>query len=83
MLSEALSAYEFLDAQSMTCITENLGLKNPIHECPFYVLVEVSGSNSHHDESKLNSFLQAVMDKSLVLDGTLGTGISKMQVWSK
>ena len=80
MLSETLSAFEFLDAQSMTCNKENLGMKNPLQESPFYVLVEVSGSNSNHDEEKLNAFLQSVMDKSLVLDGTLATGISKIQV---
>ena len=80
MLSETLSAYEFLDAGSMACVTENLGLRNPLRECPFYVLVEIAGADSHHDEEKVNAFLQTVMDKALVMDGTVGTGISKMQV---
>ena len=80
MLSETLSAYEFLDAAAMACVTDNLGLRNPLRDCPFYVLVEIAGADSHHDEEKVNGFLQAVMDKALVMDGTLGTGISKMQV---
>lgn len=42
-LAEILSAYEFMDSNSMECVNENLGLGNPIANNEFYVLVETSG----------------------------------------
>ena len=43
-LGEILSSCEFLDADSMTCIKQNLNLQNPISNCAFYMLLETSGS---------------------------------------
>ena len=75
-----MSAFEFLDTHSMTCATRNLKLSNPVSECPFYVLIETSGSNGSHDEEKLNSFLERAMEKSIVSDGTIATEPSKINV---
>ncbi len=38
---------------------------------PFYMVVETSGSNAHHDAEKMDLFLQHVMDEGLVVDGTM------------
>ena len=42
-------AFEFFDQSSAQTVHENLKLKTPISEHPFYVLVETSGSNVEHD----------------------------------
>lgn len=42
-LGEILSAFEFMDADSMNVITDNLRLNNPISSHHFYILVETSG----------------------------------------
>ena len=34
----------------MDCVRTNLKYRNPIEDFPFYVLVELSGSNSDHDQ---------------------------------
>ena len=46
-LGEILSAFEFMDQESMSVVTTNLGLDNPVEsaDSPFFVLIETSGSN--------------------------------------
>ena len=51
-LGEILSSCEFIDAGSMDCVTGNLGLKCPLAENNFYMLIETSGSNAEHGDSK-------------------------------
>uniref|UniRef100_A0A0B7BJ06 D-2-hydroxyglutarate dehydrogenase, mitochondrial n=1 Tax=Arion vulgaris TaxID=1028688 RepID=A0A0B7BJ06_9EUPU len=82
-LGEVLSAFEFMDGQSMTLVKEKLALTNPLQtDYPFYVLVECSGSNGHHDEEKLMSMLQHVMDKGKALDGVIATDLTKVKkIW--
>jgi len=46
---------------------------------PFYVLIETSGSNSTHDEEKLNNFLEQAMTSGLVTDGTVATDDKKIK----
>lgn len=46
---------------------------------PFYVLIETSGSNSSHDEEKLNSFLEQAMTSGLVTDGTVAVDDKKIK----
>lgn len=46
---------------------------------PFYVLIETSGSNSTHDEEKLNSFLEQAMTSGLVTDGTVAVDDKKIK----
>ena len=79
-LAEILSAFEFMDAVSMEVITKSLKLTSPVAEFPFYILIETSGSNGSHDEEKLNTFLEGMMESGLVSDGTVATEMTKIQV---
>ena len=55
-LGEILSAFEFLDQQSLELTLEHLeGVRNPLPDAaaPFYLVVETSGSSEEHDNEKL------------------------------
>ena len=80
MLAEILSAYEVLDADAMKVVTDNLGASSPIGDFPFYILIEASGSNGEHDEEKLNSFLEKMLNEGIILDGTVVTEPGKIKV---
>ncbi|KAG7225907.1 hypothetical protein INR49_014335 [Caranx melampygus] len=83
MLGEILSAFEFLDSECMRLLNTHLKLPNPISECPFYVVIETSGSDAAHDGEKLHNFLEQAMTSSLVTDGTVATEESKIKtLWS-
>uniref|UniRef100_G3P6J9 D-2-hydroxyglutarate dehydrogenase, mitochondrial n=1 Tax=Gasterosteus aculeatus aculeatus TaxID=481459 RepID=G3P6J9_GASAC len=83
MLGEILSAFEFLDSECMRLLNTHLKLPNPISDCPFYIVIETSGSNATHDEEKLHNFLEEAMASSLVTDGTVATEDSKIKaLWS-
>ncbi|XP_070609302.1 D-2-hydroxyglutarate dehydrogenase, mitochondrial isoform X2 [Erythrolamprus reginae] len=83
MLGEILSAYEFMDNGCMKLVEGHLKLTNPVTESPFYVLIETSGSNSTHDEEKLNHFLEHIMGSDLVVDGTLASEGKKIKaLWA-
>ncbi|XP_068436497.1 D-2-hydroxyglutarate dehydrogenase, mitochondrial isoform X2 [Clinocottus analis] len=83
MLGEILSAYEFLDSECMRLLNMHLKLPNPISACPFYVVIETSGSDPTHDGEKLHNFLEEAMNSSLVTDGTVATEDSKIKaLWS-
>ncbi|XP_063965292.1 D-2-hydroxyglutarate dehydrogenase, mitochondrial-like [Lytechinus pictus] len=82
-LSEILSACEIMDHASMQVVVNQLGLTNPVSEHPFYMLIETSGSNSTHDEEKLNTFLEDALSTGFVSDGTVATDVSKITaLWS-
>ncbi|PWA16661.1 hypothetical protein CCH79_00004785, partial [Gambusia affinis] len=70
MLGEILSAFEFLDSECMRLLNTHLKLANPISDCPLYILIETSGSDSGHDSQKLHNFLEEAMTSLLVTDGT-------------
>ncbi|KAK0709086.1 hypothetical protein B0T26DRAFT_742667 [Lasiosphaeria miniovina] len=71
-LSEILSAFELMDEGSQALVREVTGNRRPLDgQYPFYCLVETSGSNADHDSEKLEAFLEDVMEKGIVLDGTL------------
>uniref|UniRef100_A0A1I8NUP8 D-2-hydroxyglutarate dehydrogenase, mitochondrial n=1 Tax=Stomoxys calcitrans TaxID=35570 RepID=A0A1I8NUP8_STOCA len=81
-LGEILSSCEMIDSIFLAASVDNLKLKSPIAGYPFYMLIETSGSNNEHDMEKLNKFLQLVMDKGDVIDGTYTGEPSKMQeIW--
>ncbi|GCB79001.1 hypothetical protein scyTo_0017818 [Scyliorhinus torazame] len=83
MLGEILSAFEFLDHSCRAVVCEHLKLRNPLQESPFYILIETSGSNSDHDQEKLNHFLEKVMSCGLVTDGTMATEENKIKaIWA-
>lgn len=79
MLSEVLSSCEVMDAACMERIVD-LGLRNPLTDHPFYVLVEVSGFHAAHDEERLNSFLERAMGEGMVSDGVVASEPSRIQV---
>lgn len=80
-LGEILSAFEFLDADAIAVARDNLKLSIPIDDSfPFYVLIESSGSDGTHDEEKMNGFLEDMMNRGYVIDGTVASEPAKIQV---
>lgn len=49
-------------------------------DCPFYIVIEASGSDPTHDGEKLHNFLEEAMTSLLVTDGTVATEESKIKV---
>lgn len=45
---------------------------------PLYLLVETQGSNSEHDDAKMNAFLEQLFESSTVSNGYLATDSRKM-----
>ncbi|KAF8541594.1 FAD linked oxidase domain-containing protein [Trichophaea hybrida] len=77
-LSEILSAFELMDANSQRMVGQVTGKKHPLEsKPPFYVLIETSGSNTEHDSEKLNTLLEDLVENGYVSDGTLAE--SEMQ----
>ena len=71
-LSEILSAFELMDSHSQTLVRKVTKNKRPLEgEHPFYCLIETSGSNSEHDNEKLEKFLEDVMENEIVSDGVV------------
>ncbi|DBA00525.1 TPA: hypothetical protein N0F65_006429 [Lagenidium giganteum] len=72
-LGEVLSAVEFLDRESLDMVLSQQDWhKDPLEtNCPFYVLIETSGSNENHDMEKLEAFLESTMESGIVTDGTV------------
>ncbi|KAF9154843.1 hypothetical protein DFQ26_009938 [Actinomortierella ambigua] len=73
-LSEILSAFEFWDKSCLELVKEHLvaGKKDPLESMhPFYVLIETSGSNKDHDDEKLNTFLEKLLEDEVVQDGVV------------
>lgn len=83
-LSEILSAFELMDGRSQKLINKATGKKMPLEsEYPFYCLIETSGSNTDHDNEKLQTFLEHVMEASIVSDGVLAQDQTQIQeLWS-
>jgi FAD/FMN-containing dehydrogenase len=71
-LSEILSAFELMDSYSQDVVHHVTKNGRPLEgEHPFYCLIETSGSNSDHDNEKLEKFLEYVMEKEIVSDGVV------------
>lgn len=79
-LNEILESCELMDAPSMDMVQTHLKLKNPIGDYPFYMFISTAGSNSNHDEEKLNKFLETCLDQGLVLNGTATNEPGKYKV---
>ena len=76
-------AIEFMDSMCLRLVEKHLHVTSPITEAPFYVLIEVSGSQESHDREKLDSFLERVMEEGDVNDGTVATDRGKLiALWS-
>ncbi|XP_061345622.1 D-2-hydroxyglutarate dehydrogenase, mitochondrial-like [Gastrolobium bilobum] len=79
-LGEILSAFEFLDSQSMDLVINHMeGARNPlptsVHN--FYVLIETTGSDESSDKQKLEAFLLGSMENELISDGVLAQDINQ------
>ncbi|KAL1303888.1 hypothetical protein AAFC00_000342 [Neodothiora populina] len=71
-LGEILSAFELMDGRSQNLYHTASGNRLPLEaEHPFYCLIETSGSNSEHDQEKLEAFLEHVMGEEIVSDGVV------------
>lgn len=75
-LGEVLSAYEFLDDLAFqTVLKVHQGrVRNPLpsgDSSPFYILFETHGSNAEHDKAKVDSFLDFLVESSLITDGVV------------
>jgi len=61
-INEILSAFEFMDKESMKAVVENLKLENPFNSsdtdkaCEFYCIAETHGSCNNHDMQKIENF---------------------------
>lgn len=79
-LGEILSAFEFLDGQSMDVVTSHLeGVRNPLPSTAhkFYVLIETTGSNESNDREKLEAFLFHTMESGLLSDGAIAQDMNQ------
>ncbi|KAG7670602.1 hypothetical protein Ndes2526A_g00376 [Nannochloris sp. 'desiccata'] len=73
-LGEILSAFEFLDRESLEITLKYLpGARDPLPDsnAPFFLVVETSGSDAAHDASKMESFLDAAMSSGVIVDGAI------------
>lgn len=84
-LSEILSAFELMDGNSQELVHKVTKNKYPLEGGhPFYCLIETSGSNSEHDNEKLEKFLEYVMEKEIVSDGVVAeneTQVRSLWAW--
>ncbi|KAL2124042.1 hypothetical protein VTJ04DRAFT_407 [Mycothermus thermophilus] len=83
-LGEILSAFELMDETSQALVQRVTGNKRPLEgKHPFYCLVETSGSNAEHDAEKLGAFLESVLERGIVADGTLADNETQMRaLWA-
>lgn len=79
-LSEILSAFELMDSDSQGVVHEVTKKQHPLEgEHPFYCLIETSGSNSEHDNAKLEKFLEHVMETEIVSDGVVAQDATQVK----
>lgn len=85
-LGEILSAYEFWDEDCESILESEHGklfTGESKGRC-FNVLIETAGSDSVHDEEKLNRFLEKVMTEGLVEDGIVAQDQSQQsKLWNR
>ncbi|XP_015603205.1 D-2-hydroxyglutarate dehydrogenase, mitochondrial [Cephus cinctus] len=86
-LGEILSSCELIDKTSLEACTTALGLKNPLdtgsNDYEFYVLLETSGSETHHDEEKFARLLEKLLEEGIISDGTLASEPTKIKnIWT-
>lgn len=81
-LGEVLSAAEMIDGQALDLCLKLTGDVSPLAadggSGPYYMLIELNGSNADHDNDKLSAFLEHCLEKNIVSAGTIAQ--SEMQV---
>uniref|UniRef100_A0A8D8LFC5 D-2-hydroxyglutarate dehydrogenase, mitochondrial n=1 Tax=Cacopsylla melanoneura TaxID=428564 RepID=A0A8D8LFC5_9HEMI len=81
-LGEILSSCEMMDHEGVQSVSSKFGLQIPVKKCPFYMLLETSGSNQEHDSQKLSKFLEDGLEKNVILDAVMFSEESKIQkIW--
>ncbi|XP_077511735.1 D-2-hydroxyglutarate dehydrogenase, mitochondrial-like [Amblyomma americanum] len=82
-LPEFLSSFEVMDAESMRCVRDNMHLRLPLgEEHPFYLLIEVAGSDEGVLEESLLRFVDRCMGQSHVADGTMAKDSARVkELW--
>ncbi|RMZ54381.1 hypothetical protein APUTEX25_001957, partial [Auxenochlorella protothecoides] len=73
-LGELLSAFEFLDRESLEVAKQFLpGARDPLpgSDAPFFLVVEIAGSSEQHNAAMLEAFLESTMGEGRVLDGVV------------
>ncbi|GMM49982.1 D-lactate dehydrogenase [Starmerella bacillaris] len=84
-LGEILSSFECVDRASMEVVDaalkkHDMEAQQPLESMhPYQILIETSGSNSEHDEQKLNAFLENSMENELVVDGVVAQDEGQIQ----
>jgi D-2-hydroxyglutarate dehydrogenase len=87
-LHEIISAFEFMDKDSMICLKENLKMDNPFGteiaiKCEFYCLIETHGSSNEHDRDKLTNFFEILMKNQLSRDAIIAENSAQVQsLWA-
>ncbi len=85
-LNEILSAFEFMDTESMKSVKENLKLENPFKldtVCDFYCLAETHGSCDEHDKAKIETFYSSLVKAKLSTDAIIAENDTQFKyIWS-
>ncbi|KAI5709126.1 hypothetical protein M8J76_010809 [Diaphorina citri] len=81
-LGEILSSCEMMDHAGVNSVSTKFNIQIPVKQCPFYMLLETSGSCVDHDAEKLNTFLQDGIENNIILDAVMCSEESKIQkIW--
>lgn len=85
-LGEILSAFEYLDQESVDIAVDTLSLRNPIvsanAERMYYIVLETRGSQHGHDAEKVERFLELCMSQGVVSDGTIAQDAAQSKaIW--
>jgi D-2-hydroxyglutarate dehydrogenase len=90
-LNEILSAFEFMDKDSMSTVNRNLKLENPFRavdkdisdNCQFYCLAETHGSCNEHDVKKIEKFFERLLSENLCKDAIIAENKAQFDsIWS-
>ena len=87
-LGEILSAFEFIDQEAYSLVLHHTGQTAPIknvdgEKASFYVLIETSGSNKEHDDDKMSSLMENLLDNEIIQDGVLAQDETQMNaLWN-
>lgn len=87
-LNEILSAFEFMDRESMRAVKENSNLDNPFskdvsEKCEFYCLAETHSSDEESALKKIEKFYSKLAEKDLGLDCIVAENKTQFNyIWS-
>ncbi|WP_333821633.1 FAD-binding oxidoreductase [Pinisolibacter sp.] len=79
-LGAMLSAFEVMWADYWELIATTPGLRMPLSAGhPFYVLIEVQGTDEDHDGAKFDAFLEATAEDGLLVDAVVARSIGDLK----